>query len=166
MFRVNTTRRNVKRAPSPIRPATDVSGAITFAMPPPTPTTVAPPPTNTVLPTATLEKSVSNLLDAEMASTLLNKPWLRLERGLRLQKFRAFAEVFPGLSPVERTAMFDFLVKANDARQLNTKSVIQYEGGKIISIKGLKIIRVGDPAGPAVFKIDAGRQTKRHTSED
>lgn len=163
MFRVNTTRRNVKRAPSPIRPATDVSGAITFAMPTATVPSVHSAPTASP---ATLEKSVSNLLEAETASTLLNKPWLRLERGLRLQKFRAFAEAFPGLSPVERTAMFDFLVKANDARQLNTKSVIQYEGGKIVSIKGLKIIRVGDPAIPAVFKIDAGRQTKRVTSEE
>jgi len=162
MFRVNTTRRNVKRAPSPIRPATDVSGVITLAMP-------TPPPSAPVAPSlteASLEKSVSNLLDAETASTLLTKPWLRLERGLRLQKFRAFVEVFPGLSAPERTALFDFLVKANDARQLNTKSVIQYEGGKILSIKGLKIIRVGDPAIPAVFKIETGRQTKRHTSEE
>ena len=162
MFRVNTTRRNVKRAPSPIRPATDVSGVITLAMPtPPLSAPVAPS-----LAEATLEKSVSNLLDAETASTLLTKPWLRLERGLRLQKFRAFVEAFPGLSAPERTALFDFLVKANDAKQLNTKSVIQYEGGKIISIKGLKIIRVGDPAVPAVFKIETGRQTKRHTSEE
>ena len=131
------------------------------------PTPSPAPPVNTVsLSSATLEKSVTNLLEAETASTLLNKPWLRLERGLRLQKFRAFAEAFPGLSVAERTAMFDFLVKANDAKQLNTKSVIQYEGGKIISIKGLKIIRVGDPAIPAVFKIDAGRQTKRHSSDE
>ncbi len=163
MFRVNTTRRNVKRAPSPIRPATDVSGVIMLAMPTPT---SPPAPVAPSLAEATLEKSVSNLLDAETASTLLTKPWLRLERGLRLQKFRAFVEAFPGLSAPERTALFDFLVKANDAKQLNTKSVIQYEGGKIVSIKGLKIIRVGDPAIPAVFKIETGRQTKRHTSEE
>jgi hypothetical protein len=163
MFRVNTTRRNVKRAPSPIRPATDVSGVITLVMPVATP---PPAPTPFNLADATLGKSVSNLLDAETASALLTKPWLRLERGLRLQKFRAFSEAFPGLSPLERTAMFDFLVKANDAKQLNTKSVIQYEGGKIVSIKGLKIIRVGDPAIPAVFKIDAGRQTKRHVADE
>ena len=132
------------------------------------PTATAPvaPPVVPVAPSGGLEKSVSNLLDAETSSALLTKPWLRLERGLRLQKYRAFAEAFPGLSPAERTAMFEFLLKANDARQLNTKSVIQYEGGKIISIKGLKIIRVGDPAIPAVFKIEAGRQTKRHTSDE
>ena len=132
----------------------------------PTVTPPAVPTAPSTAPTNGLEKSVSNLLEAETNSTLLTKPWLRLERGLRLQKFRAFAEAFPGLAPAERTAMFDFLVKANDAKQLNTKSVIQYEGGKIISIKGLKIIRVGDPAIPAVFKIEAGRQTKRHTSEE
>jgi len=98
MFRVNTTRRNVKRAPSPIRPATDVSGVITLAMPTPVTT---PAPRSPSLAEATLEKSVSNLLDAETASALLTKPWLRLERGLRLQKFRAFVEVFPGLSSPE-----------------------------------------------------------------
>jgi hypothetical protein len=163
MFRVNTTRRNGKRAPSPFRPATDVSGSVVLAMPASTP---PPPPTPVSLATVTLEKSVSNLLEAETAATLLTKPWLRLERGLRLQKYRAFTEAYPALSAAERVALYEFLVRANDARQLNTKAAIQYEGGKIISIKGLKIIRTGDPSVPAVFKIDSGRQTKRHAAEE
>jgi hypothetical protein len=166
MFRVNTTRRNVKRAASPIRPATDVSGNLVFYTPPPAQPT---PLAAIVEPPATphaLEKSILNLLDAETSATMLTKPWLRLERGIRLQKYRAFAEVFPGLSPEERTSLYDFLVKANDAKQLNTKTVIQYEAGKIVSIKGLKIIRIGDPSKPAVFKIDAGRQTKRNTATE
>jgi hypothetical protein len=167
MFRVNTTRRNVKRAPSPFRPATDVSGTTVFAMPaivaPPAPRVPAP---SFSVASASLERCVSSLLEAESASALMTKPWLRLERGLRLQKYRIFTDAFPGLSSEERVTLYEFLVKANDARLLNTKTVIQYEDGKIISIKGLKIIRTGDPAVPAVFKIEAGRQTKRNTSPD
>ena len=163
MFRVNTTRRNVKRAPSPFRPATDVSGAAVFAMP----AAAAPAPAPTVdLASASLEKSVSNMLEAETVATLLTKPWLRLERGLRLQKYRAFTDVFPGLSPVERASLYEFLVRANDAKLLNTKASLTYESGKIVAIKGLKIIRTGDPSVPAVFKIEGGRQTKRNTSDE
>ena len=170
MFRVNTTRRNVKRAPSPFRPATDVSGNFVLvaggAPKPPTgpasaAAAVAPADSHTA---AAIDKSISAFFDAESAATLLTKPWLRLERGLRLKKYRAFTETFPGLTGEERTALYDFLVRANDAKQLNTKSVIQYEGGVITAIKGLKIIRTGDPSVPAVFKIEMGRQTKRNTS--
>lgn len=165
MFRVNNTRRNVKRAPSPFRPATDISGTIGFVMPP-TGTVAAaaavvpaPPMSNT------LEKSINNLFEAETAAAFTTKPWLRLERGIRLQKYRAFADSYPGLSTEEQTRLYDFLLAANDAKQLNTKSIINYDNGKITAIKGLKIIRTGDPSVPAVFKIDSCRQTKRHTSD-
>ena len=164
MFRVNTTRRNVKRAPSPFRPATDISGTAIFAMPP----VQAPVPSAAAfsaafsLSNASLEKTVTNLFDAETSAAMTTKPWLRLERGIRLQKYRAFTDAYPGLSTDERTRLYDFLVAANDAKQLNTKSAITYEAGKIGAIKGLKIIRTGDPTVPAVFKIDTGRQTKRH----
>jgi hypothetical protein len=130
------------------------------------PVAQTPAPAPPSLASASLEKSVSNLLEAETAATLLTKPWLRLERGLRLQKYRAFTDAFPGLSADERAALNEFLVRANDAKKLNTKAAIQYEGGKIIAIKGLKIIRTGDPSVPAVFKIDSGRQTKRHTVDE
>lgn len=165
MFRVNTTRRNVKRAPSPFRPATDISGTAIFAMP----ATAPPAPKSSIpfsLSTASLEKTVTNLLDAETATALTTKPWLRLERGIRLQKYRAFADSYPGLSVEEQGRLNDFLVAANDARQLNTKAAISYENGKISAIKGLKIIRTGDPTVAAVFKIDTGRQTKRHVAEE
>ena len=163
MFRVNTTRRNVKRAPSPFRPATDISGTAIFAMPAPSAPSVPSAATAFSLSNASLEKTVTNLFDAETSAALTTKPWLRLERGIRLQKYRAFTDAYPGLSAEERARLYDYLVAANDAKQLNTKSVITYEQGKIVAIKGLKIIRTGDPAVPAVFKIDPGRQTKRHT---
>jgi hypothetical protein len=54
------------------------------------------------------------------------------------------------------------LVKANDAKVLNTKQQIQYENGKILSIRGLrKVVGEGEP----VFKIDVSRPTKKKTDD-
>ena len=157
MFRVKTTRRNVKRAISPLKVATDVSGVVNVIqhMPP-------PPPSD---PSASLERRIDNFFEAESAAVSLSKPWLRLERGIRLQKFRAFAEVYPGLSKDERENLYRVLMKANDAKLLNTKTQIQYDNGIISAVKGLKIIRTGDPSQPAVFKIDMSRPTKRNTDD-
>jgi hypothetical protein len=98
-----------------------------------------------------LDKNINSFLNAEFASAFL-RPWLRLERGLRLQKFRSFADEYPGLSAEEKEALNKVLVKANDARALNTKQQITYEDGKILSIRGLRMTRLGD--APATFKID------------
>ena len=167
MFRANITRRNTKRTMSPIRPATDVSGVTMFsgAVEADAPAVVAAPapaPASEPL----LEKRLSSFFEAETANVLAVKPWLRLERGMRLQKFRLFAEGYPGLTAEEKTQLYNFLVKANDAKQLNTKAQITYESGAILSIKGLKIIKTGDPAVPAVYKIEAGRQTKRNLATE
>jgi hypothetical protein len=107
-----------------------------------------------------LDTPITTFFEAETANTLLTKPWLRLERGLRIQKLRAFSETHPDLVlDEEREALFNFLLKANDNKQLNTKSQIQYDDGVIQNIKGLKIIRNDDK--PVLFKIETGRQTKR-----
>lgn len=166
MFRVKTTRRNVKRAVSPIRPATDISGHVDLS--------ALTQPTNEAIhiqaqaPTATpvdqsMEKQFNSFFEDESAATSLTRPWLRLERGFRLKKYRAFADAYPGLSDLEKENLIKVLVKANDAKLLNTKTQIQYEGGVILSIKGLKIIKTGDPTEPAVFKIDVTRATKKNT---
>lgn len=163
MFRVNTTRRNnTKRAPSPFRPLTDLSGALA-AVAASASAAAATAAATAAAPTS-LEKSIGSFFEAESAAALMTKPWLRLDRGMRLQKFRGYAEAYPGLSADEKNAMYQFLVKANDGKQLNTKAQITYEVGMIQSIKGLKIIRTGDPSIPAVFKIDVGRQTKKHVA--
>lgn len=156
MFRVKTTRRNVKRAISPLRAATDISGAVN-PMPQPVVATHSEP--------AVLERRLDNFFEAESAAVSLSKPWLRLERGIRLQKYRAFAEAYPGLSRDERDNLYKVLMKANDSKLLNTKTQINYEGGIILSVKGLKIIRTGDPTQAAVFKIDMSRPTKRHSDD-
>jgi hypothetical protein len=155
MFRVKTTRRNVKRAISPLKVATDISGAFIQQ----------PVVKEQLQEQSQLERRVDNFFEAESAAVSLSKPWLRLERGLRLQKYRAFAEAYPGLTPIEKESLYKVLMKANDAKLLNTKTTIQYEGGAIQSIKGLKMIRTGDPTIPAVFKIDVSRPTKKHTDD-
>lgn len=165
MFRVKTTRRNVKRAISPLRPATgpyDLSGASA----PQTNVIVQEPVAPAVNPDSVLEKGLNNFFAAESAAVSLSKPWLRLERGIRLQKYRAFAEVYPGLSTPEKETLYKILLKANDAKLLNTKQQIQYENGVIQSVKGLRIIRTGDPTEPATFKIDVNRGTKKHGTDD
>lgn len=159
MFRVKTTRRNVKRAISPLRPATgDISGATAVIE-------------HTAAPVATvaaegIAKHFTNFFEAESAAISLTKPWLRLERGIRLQKYRAFAEAYPGLLPAEQDALYKMLVRANDAKLLNTKQQIVYENGVIQAVKGLTIIRTGDPSVPATFKIEIARATKRHAADD
>ena len=95
--------------------------------------------------------AMMTFFDAESANAF-QKPWLRLERGLRHQKFRQFAEEYPGLSVEERDILTRTLIKANDERILNTKQQIQYEDGNIVSIRGLRMIRDGDEV--ASFKLD------------
>ena len=111
------------------------------------------------------EVGLQRYFDAESASVLLTKPWLRLERGIRFQKFRAFAESYPGLRAEERENLFRMLAKANDAKLLNTKQQIVYENGIITAVKGLKIIHTGDPSVPAVFKIEIVRPTKKNSAD-
>lgn len=160
MFRVKSTRKNVKRTASPIRPTSDpYAAATTDAIPKP----VAEPVRETL---PTIDKQYASFFEAESAATALSKPWLRLDRGMRLQKYRAFAEAYPGLSEGEKDTLYKMLLKANDAKLLNTKTQVQYEHGVIQAVHGLKIIRTGDPTVPATFKIEVPRATKRNTDSD
>jgi hypothetical protein len=111
---------------------------------------------------ANLMSRLSNFFEAESAAVSVTKPWLRLERGLRLQKLRTYAENYPGLSNEEKENLNKMLVKANDAKLLNTKQQIVYEGGKIMNIRGLK---VNPSANGPSFKIEVHRQTKKKGNE-
>jgi hypothetical protein len=109
-----------------------------------------------------LMSRMTNFFEAESVAASTTKPWLRLERGLRLQKLRTFAEAYPGLTIDEKEALYKILAKANDAKLLNTKQQIVYEHGKILSIRGLKGVRTGDTTS---FKIEVHRQTKKRGNE-
>ena len=83
------------------------------------------------------------------ANEAFNKPWHKLERGLRLNRLRGFidAEKARGnYSDDETKQLTSVLMKAFEKKQLNTKSVIVYneESATIEEIKGLVMHRGAD----------------------
>ena len=114
----------------------------------------------------TMDPALFSFLTTESA-TALKRPWLRLERGVRLQKFRAFSEAHPELTtPEEREILNRALTAANDSKLLNSKQQVVYdsEKGVILDIKGLRISRIG--TDPPTVKIEAARPTKKSRSTD
>jgi len=111
-----------------------------------------------------MDPALVSFLTTESA-TALKRPWLRLERGIRLQKFRAFAEVSAEMTtPAEKEILYRALVKANDEKMLNSKQQVVYdiETGVIVDIKGLRIVRIG--TAPPTVKIEVARPTKKGRS--
>jgi hypothetical protein len=163
MFRAKTVRR-VRKAVSPLIAATDISGVVNVIQ---EPLVLNPPiqPSVTNKVETPFENNIQNFFVAESAAMSVQKPWLRLERGIRLQKFRSYAQAYPGLTVEEQETLYKVLMKANDAKLLNTKQQINYENGVILAIKGLKVIKNGDPSVPAVFKIDIPRPTKKNLED-
>ena len=82
-----------------------------------------------------------------------------------MQRFRAYADAYPGLSLTEKAKLYEVLLAANDKKLLNTKQQVNYENGVIQSVRGLKVIRTGDTKEPAVIKIEPSRLTKRNTED-
>ena len=86
-----------------------------------------------------------NLLE-DSAREAYSRPWHRLERGLRLNRFRIFIEeIAPqfGMTLEEREDFFLFIQKALDKKLLNTLKVVNYDQEKhrITMIRGLEIKR-------------------------
>ena len=171
MFRVKTRRIKRPVSPPPELPASPPIASMAPVHPPPS--VIAPVPdisgSEAVIPAqktpTTLMGRLTNFFEAESAAVSITKPWLRLERGLRLQKLRTFAENYPGLTDEDKESLNKTLVKANDAKLLNTKQQIVYEGGKIMAIRGLKVTKTGDPTQPPSFKIEIPRQTKKKNND-
>jgi hypothetical protein len=114
--------------------------------------------------TTEMDPALVSFLTTESA-TALKRPWLRLERGIRLQKFRAFSEVSAEMTtPAEKEILYRALVKANDEKLLNSKQQVVYdiESGAIVDIKGLRITRIG--TAPPSVKIEVTRPTKKGRS--
>ncbi len=99
--------------------------------------------------------SLDQILNAE-AGTAYKKPWHRLERGLRLNRLRAFSEsmaVARSLKPVEKAALLDLLTRALDRKVLNSKLAVVYDPEKeeITEIKPLVMHQ--SATGEVLFKI-------------
>lgn len=99
------------------------------------------------------------------------RPWHRIERGLRLNRFRIFVEdtskVYPMIKE-EKDNMFVFLQKSHDKKLLNTHKIVIYDQEKqrITDIKGLEMKR--SPEGQLKWsfnlkkiKPDATRKKKK-----
>jgi hypothetical protein len=84
------------------------------------------------------------------------RPWHRLERGMRLNRLRRFVDEEAlrfQLSDEEKADLYAMLVKALDKKQLNSKSIVNYdcEQQKILEIKGLQFHKTAE--GRVVFQI-------------
>lgn len=77
------------------------------------------------------------------------RPWHRLERGMRLNRLRKFvdeeADRFQ-LTEDDKTGLFNVLTKSLDKKQLNSKSIVNYdaEQQRILEIKGLVFHKQAD----------------------
>ena len=83
------------------------------------------------------------------ADNAFTRPWHRLERGLRINRIRKYVADETERShftELEQQRMFDTLSKALDKKQLNSKSVVNYDPEKqtILEIKGFSYHRSSD----------------------
>ena len=88
------------------------------------------------------ENMLSALLDAE-SEAAIHRPWLRLERGLRMRLLRTYVESQTEFNPYEKVDLLKVLIDAVDNKTLNSKSQISYnqEDGVILEIPSLKVIK-------------------------
>jgi hypothetical protein len=102
-----------------------------------------------------VSESLEKILTSE-ADIAYKKPWHRLERGLRLNRLRAFTESLAstrGLKDSEKIALLTLLTKALDRKILNSKTAILYDQDKeeITEIKPLVMHQ--NAAGEVLFQI-------------
>lgn len=98
---------------------------------------------------------LENILNTD-AGFAYKKPWHRLERGLRLNRLRAFVESLAaqrGFKDTEQAALMTLLTKALDRKVLNSKNAITYDQEKeqITEIKPLVMHQ--NAAGEVLFQI-------------
>jgi hypothetical protein len=102
-----------------------------------------------------ISESLQRLIETE-AGTAYKKPWHRLERGLRLNRLRAFTEDLAlkrGLKDTERAALLSLLTKALDKKLLNSKTAVEYdmEAEMITEIKPLVMHQ--SSSGEVLFQL-------------
>ena len=119
-----------------------------------------------------VNESLENMLNAE-STAAFKRPWHRLDRGLRLNRLRAFTDKLAesrGLKLVEQTALLQLLTKALDRKILNSKTSVIYdlEKEEITEIKPLVMHPNAD--GEVLFQILEKRNAvtfrKRPTSTE
>ena len=99
--------------------------------------------------------SLQRLIETE-ADSAFKKPWHRLERGLRLNRLRAFSEemaVTRSLKDADKAALLTLLTKALDKKALNSKTTVEYDmaAEKITEIRNLVMHQ--NAAGNILFQL-------------
>ena len=102
-----------------------------------------------------VNESLQKLIAAE-AGTAYKRPWHRLERGLRLNRLRAFTEdlaVKRGLKESEKQSLLTLLTKSLDKKMLNSKTSVEYDPDEEI-IKEIKPLVMHQSAtGDVLFQL-------------
>jgi hypothetical protein len=102
-----------------------------------------------------VNESLQKLIAAE-AGTAYKRPWHRLERGLRLNRLRAFTEdlaVKRGLKDSEKQSLLTLLTKSLDKKMLNSKTSVEYDPDEEI-IKEIKPLVMHQSAtGEVLFQL-------------
>jgi hypothetical protein len=121
---------------------------------PATPTTDVPGPFVSDTVAKATEDSLEALFAAETTANF-HQPWQKLDRGSRLDRLRKFVQGYPDLTPAERASLLTAVLQAFELRQLNTKTVVEYDAASatITAIKGLR--ERTNPSGLRTFRIDA-----------
>lgn len=101
------------------------------------------------------QATLQNFLNAR-AEEALSRPWHRLERGLRLNRIRKFAEdeaLRANLTEEDKLNLYTLLSKSLDKKLLNSKTAVVYDQDKqiITEIKGLVMHR--NSAGRVLFNL-------------
>lgn len=102
-----------------------------------------------------VNESLQKLIAAE-AGTAYKRPWHRLERGLRLNRLRAFTEdlaVKRGLKDSEKQSLLTLLTKSLDKKMLNSKTSVEYDPDEEV-IKEIKPLVMHQSAtGEVLFQL-------------
>ena len=108
-----------------------------------------------------MEKGMEAFFSIENKNTL-KKPWLKLDRALKIDRLRAFADVYEA-TPDERQRLTQCLLSSLDRGLLKSRQIVLYntETCKIDEVKGLTSVTT--EGGLRQFKVELPRATKRRT---
>jgi len=108
-----------------------------------------------------MEKGMDAFFTSENKNTL-KRPWIKLDRALRMDRLRAFANDYKDITAEEKIRLTQSLLSALDRGLLKTRQIVNYntETCKIDEIKGLTI-QTTDAVRS--FKVELPRATKRRT---
>lgn len=108
-----------------------------------------------------MEKGMDAFFTSENKNTL-KRPWIKLDRALRIDRLRTFANDYKDITAEEKIRLTQCLLSSLDRGLLKTRQIVNYntETCKIDEIKGLTIQTTDTVRS---FKVELPRATKRRT---